>query len=209
MATPSRPSSDPTVVFDLGGVLIDWNPRYLYRRLFDDEEQMEWFLTTVCSMDWNDAMDAGRPFAEAVAEKVDAFPEYEALIRAYFERWDEMLGGSIEGSVEILAELHEQGRPLYALSNWSAETFPEALDRYDFLSWFDGIVLSGEVRVTKPDPAIYHHLLDAYRIEAEEAIFIDDREENVEAAREIGFRGIHFRSPDQLREALDGVVLPG
>lgn len=190
------------IVFDLGGVLIDWNPRHLYRQLDGEAEQIEWFLANVCTPDWNEQQDAGRTFEEAVAERIARFPEHEEWIRVYYERWEDMLGGPIEGTVDILAELREAGHPLFALTNWSAETFPRARELYPFLEWFDGIVVSGEIKMIKPHPEIYHHLIDVHCIEAGASVFIDDREPNVEAARALGFHGIHFRHPEQLRREL-------
>jgi 2-haloacid dehalogenase len=195
------------VVFDLGGVLIDWNPRYLYRQLEEDEGKIEWFLTHVCHTDWNERQDAGRLFEEAVQELVAAYPEHEAWIRAYQERWEDMLAGPIEGTVEILAELKERSHPLYALTNWSAETFPRARELYPFLNWFDGIVVSGEVGMIKPSPEIYHHLLTRHCIEAGESVFIDDRLKNVDAARALGFQVIHYQTPGQLRRELERLNL--
>jgi 2-haloacid dehalogenase len=191
-----------TIIFDLGGVLLEWNPRYLYRKLFDDEAAMEAFLATVCTPDWNVRQDAGRPFAEAVAELVERHPEQEAMIRAYHERWEEMVPHAIEGSVEILADVRAAGYRVAALSNWSAETYPLMRQRFDFLGWFDRIVLSGDERCIKPDPQIYQILLDRLAQPAHECLFIDDSEKNVVAAREMGIRAIHFRSPEVLRVQL-------
>ena len=190
------------VIFDLGGVLIDWNPRYLYRKLFDEEEEMEWFLENICTSSWNAEQDAGRPFEEAVRLLVEEHPDHEQHIRAYQERWDEMLGGVIEGTREVLSELRDEQVPLYALTNWSSETFPIAQERYPFLEWFEGIVVSGEEGMRKPDPAIFRHLIDTHEIEADEAVFIDDKEENVKAARHLGFHGIVFEDPKELRREL-------
>lgn len=190
------------IVFDLGGVLIDWNPRHLYRQMFEDEERMEWFLENICTSAWNAEQDAGRPFEDGVRLLIERHPEYERQIRAYADRWEEMLGGAIEGSVRVLADLKAAGHPIYALTNWSAETFPHAEERYDFLDWFEGIVVSGDICLKKPDPAIFHHLMETHEIEADEAVFIDDSEKNVEAARELGFGGILFESPEQLRTEL-------
>jgi 2-haloacid dehalogenase len=191
-----------TIIFDLGGVLLEWNPRYLYRKLFGDEAAMEAFLATVCTPDWNVRQDAGRPFAEAVAELVERHPEQEAMIRAYHERWEEMVPHAIEGSVEILADVRAAGYRVAALSNWSAETYPLMRQRFDFLGWFDRIVLSGDERCIKPDPQIYQILLDRLAQPAHECLFIDDSEKNVVAAREMGIRAIHFRSPEVLRVQL-------
>ncbi len=204
-------SSIQAAVFDLGGVLIDWDPRHLYRGLFDgDDAAMERFLAEVCSMDWNMSMDAGRPFAIAVEELAREHPEARDLILAYHERWPEMLGGPIEGTVAILDELRRAGLPLYALSNWSAEKFPLARARFDFLGWFDGIVISGEVGVCKPDPRIYRAFLERFPVDPATAVYVDDHEPNVVAAVEAGFDGRRFRGPGALREelAVAGLLRP-
>lgn len=195
------------VVFDLGGVLIDWNPRYVYRDMGGSEEEIEHFLANVATSEWNGQMDAGRLFAEAVAERIGMFPEHEAWLRAYHEQWEDMLGGPIDESVAILGELKEKETPLYALTNWSAETFPTALQLYDFLGWFDGIVVSGRVKKIKPDSAIYHHLTDDFDVHPQDAVFIDDNLPNVEAARELGFYGIHFQGAEGLRSELEALGL--
>ena len=192
-----------TVVFDLGGVLIDWDPRNLYVKFFgDDREGMERFLGEVCTPDWNTAQDAGRTIAEAVAGLTARFPEQAALIEAYYARWTEMLNGSIDGSVDILRELRDQGTPLYALTNFSAETFPVAQRIYDYLAWFRGIVVSGHEGLIKPDPRIYRLLLERYELTAENVIYIDDVERNAQAANDLGMTGLHFTGPDGLRDDL-------
>jgi 2-haloacid dehalogenase len=190
-------------VFDLGGVLIDWNPRYLYRKLFGaDEAAMEDFLGTICTQDWNERQDGGRSFAEAAALLVDRHPDKAELIEAFGRRFDEMMAGPIEGTVDILAELRERGTPLYALTNWSAETFPHAERRFDFLTWFRGIVVSGHERVIKPDPRIFRILLERHDIAPDSAVYIDDNPKNAAAATALGLHGIHFTSPDALRREL-------
>ena len=194
-------SSEPTVVFDLGGVLIDWNPRHLYRTIFADEAEIEDFLTHVCPMDWNERQDAGRPFAEAVAERVALFPEHRAAIEAYQTRWVEMLGGAFDDTVEILREQVDRA-PVYALTNWSAETWPHAVARYPFLGWFAGIVVSGDEGCAKPDPRIFEILEERYSLEPATTVFIDDNRRNFEAARERGYDAIHFTDPAALRDAL-------
>jgi 2-haloacid dehalogenase len=192
-----------TVVFDLGGVLIDWDPRYLYRTLFDDEAAMEAFLAEVTTPEWNAAQDAGRPWAEAVRSLADRHPEHRDLIEAYHQRWPETLGGPIEGSIEILDELRRiPGVRLFALSNWSAETFPIARERYPFLAWFDGIVISGEVGAIKPDPRIFERLIERYDVDPGRAVFIDDSAANVAVAERLGFAGIRFEDPGSLRREL-------
>jgi 2-haloacid dehalogenase len=191
------------VVFDLGGVLIDWDPRYLYRKLLDDEAAVEEFLATVCTPEWNAEQDRGRPFAEGVAELVERHPVQAAAITAYHERWPEMLGGAVGGTVEVLAELRAAGVPVYALTNWSAETFGIARERFEFLEWFDGVLVSGEERMIKPDPAIFRLLLDRFGLDPGAAFYIDDSPANVAAADRLGFDAVRFTSPAQLRRDLE------
>jgi 2-haloacid dehalogenase len=181
-----------TVVFDLGGVLIDWNPRYLYRHIFADEAEMEHFIAEVCHHEWNRAQDGGRSFAAATEERIGVFPHYEQEIRAYFDRWEEMLGGIAEQNVKVLRRLKHQKTPLFSITNWSAETFPTALRKYDFLHFFSDVVVSGEEKLLKPDPAIYQLLLDRNQLEAERCVFIDDVAENVAGAQNLGMAGIHL-----------------
>jgi 2-haloacid dehalogenase len=204
-ATPDRLRTDRpnAVVFDLGGVLIDWNPRYLYRNLFaGDDAAMERFLAEVTTPEWNLEQDAGRPWDEAVEVLTRQHPEYAELIAAYRDRWPETLGAAIGPTVAVLDELRHAGVRLFALSNWSAETFPVARPRYPFLEWFEGIVISGEVRITKPDERVYRHLLERYRLDPETTVFIDDSEANVRAAQGLGMIGIRFDGGDALRGAL-------
>ena len=204
------PASPPrrVVVFDIGGVLIQWNPRYLYRKLFGgDEAAMESFLANVCTVDWNERQDAGRSFADATAALLPRHSDQAHLIEAFGRRFGEMIPGAIEGTVDILADLKRAGVPRYALTNWSAETFPPQQRRFEFLSWFDGIVVSGEEGVIKPDPQIFRILLERYRIEPQEAVFIDDNPANAEAAAALGLHGIHFRSPEHLRRELETLDL--
>jgi len=190
------------VVFDLGGVLIDWNPRYLFRQLFDDEAAMETFLAEVVTPEWNLQQDAGRTWAEAVEVLTKEHPERAELIAAYWHRWQETLGDAIAPTVEILDELRATGVRLLALSNWSAETFPIARPRYPFLEWFEAIVVSGEVKVAKPDPRIFRYLLDEYGLDPSATVFIDDSEANVRAAEALGITGIRFVDGAGLRRAL-------
>jgi 2-haloacid dehalogenase len=191
------------VVFDLGGVLIDWDPRHLYRKLFaGDEAAMEHFLATVCTHEWNRCQDAGRSFAEGARLLKAEHPDRADLIDAYCARFDEMIAGPIAGSVEILAELRDRDLPLYGLTNWSAETYPPALERFAFLSWFRGILVSGEVGVIKPDPRIFALLIERFAIDPHRAVYIDDVETNVIAARPFGIHPIHFTTPAALRREL-------
>ena len=191
------------VVFDLGGVLIDWDPRYLYRKLLDDEAAVEEFLATVCTPAWNAEQDRGRPFADGVAELVARHPAHTAAITAFHERWAEMLGGAVGGTVEVLAELRAAGVPVYALTNWSAETFGIARERFEFLEWFDGVLVSGEERMIKPDPAIFRLLLDRFGLDPGATFYIDDSPANVAAADRLGFDAVRFTSPAQLRRDLE------
>lgn len=198
------------VVFDLGGVLIDWNPRHLYRKLFaGDDSAMEHFLTHVCTQDWNECQDAGRSFAEAAALLKADHPEKAHLIDAFGERFDEMMSGAIDGSVEILGELRARGVKLYGLTNWSAETYPLAFRRFEFLRWFGGILVSGEVGVIKPDPRIYRLLFERFAIAPAQAVYIDDNPRNAAAATALGMQGIHFSDPLSLRRELTGLGLLG
>lgn len=188
------------IIFDLGGVLIDWNPKYLYKKIFKDEEVMKNFLDTICTNDWNEEQDAGRTLQEATELLVTEFPEHKENIRAYYGRWEEMLNGPIEGTVEIFKQLKESGKyKIYALTNWSAETFPIAQQKYELLNWFDGVVVSGTEKIRKPDPAFFQILLDRYNLKAEEVLFIDDNFRNVKSALKMGIDSIHFISPDELR----------
>jgi len=191
------------VVFDLGGVLIDWNPRHLYRRLFGvDVEGMERFLRDVCTQAWNERQDAGRSWEEAIAEATARHPQHAALIQAYRDRWEEMLGGALPDSVAVLDELRPTGVRLYALTNWSQSTFPYAVERFPFLQWFEDIVVSGREGVIKPDPAIFKVLTARCGLEATRGVFVDDSLKNVEAAARLGFHTVHFRNATQLRQDL-------
>jgi 2-haloacid dehalogenase len=196
------------VVFDLGGVLIDWNPRYLYRKLFPgDETGMEQFLANICTQEWNECQDAGRSFGEAAALLISEHPEKAGLIKAFGERFDEMMAGPIDGTVQILEDLHRQGVPLYGLTNWSAETYPHALARFDFLQRFRGVLVSGEVGVIKPDSRIYRLLLDRFAIAPESAVYIDDNPRNAAAATALGLHGITFTDAAALRRELQALQL--
>lgn len=191
------------LIFDFGGVLMDWNPLYLYGKLFNgDEQAAAHFLQEIHFSEWNLRQDAGRPFAEGVAEWCARYPHYSDLIRAYDARWEESIGGPIEPTVEVLRELHLAGRELHGLSNWSAEKFYQVRDRYPFFRWFRSILLSGEVRINKPDPAIFQVLLQRIGRAASDCLLIDDSAKNIEVARGLGFETIHFLSAQQLRAEL-------
>ncbi len=193
------------IVFDFGKVLIDWNPHYLYRKLFHgDDAAIERFLAEIGFDAWNVKQDEGRPFDEAVAELCGQFPQYCELIQAYHDRYEETILGPIGGTVEILKELKDQGYPLYALSNWSVEKFALVRPCYPFFEWFETIILSGEVKLAKPDPRIFRLLLEKINRRAEECLLIDDALANIAVAEKMGFRTIWFQSPEQLREGLRG-----
>jgi len=189
-----------TFLFDLGGVLIDWSPRYLFARHFpNDEAAMDDFLGRVCTGEWNVTMDAGKPADVARAERIAQFPEHEAMIHRWFDEWPHMMKGPVAGTVDLLAELRERGFRLYALTNWSADTFPHALDRFDFLDWFEHIVVSGELNLIKPDPAIFEHAIERCGLDPARTLFIDDSAKNTAAAAALGFHVHHFTSPEALR----------
>jgi len=192
------------VIFDLGGVLIDWNPEYVYLEVFKgDREKMKWFFDKICTMDWNENQDAGYPLQQATEERVKLFPEYEEWIRIYYGRWEEMLGKQIDGTVTILKQLIDNPNyKVVALTNWSAETFPIALERFDFLHWFEGIVVSGTEKMRKPFNEIYVLTLNRFNIEASQSLFIDDNARNIEAAKKMGINTIRFNNPTQLKSEL-------
>ena len=198
-------SSTPTikaVVFDVGNVLIDWDPKYLYRQLMTDDAAIDRFLNDVCHYTWNLEQDRGRLWADAIAEKIAEFPEHEALIRAYDERWTDMVSGAIQGSVDILEELHAKKFPLYAITNFSREKWDIATEAFPFLKFFDGVTVSADVKLLKPDPVIYQHFLKTFALDPSALLFVDDRIENVEAARREGFNAVQFTTPEQFREDL-------
>lgn len=188
-----------TIIFDLGGVLIDWNPDYLYKKLIPNDSDRKWFFANICTSEWNEEQDGGRKIAEANNILIERYPEYQSLIEAYYSRWIEMLGGDIPETVKILNDIKQSGNyKLYALTNWSAETFPIALGTFDFLHWFDGRLVSGEENTRKPFPDFYELLLTRFNIDRSTALFIDDNKRNVDAAESLGITSIHFTSPDQL-----------
>ena len=191
-----------TVVFDLGGVLIDWNPRYLYRKIFGTEDEVEHFLENICTSDWNAEQDAGRSFKEAVRLLQKKYPEYAIEIAAYDERWQEMLGPELTPTINVLKDVHKNGTQLFALTNWSSEKFRIAKPQFPFLELFENILVSGEVGLKKPDIAIFKLFLDKYRLTAATTFYIDDNLENVEVALSLGMQAIQFSSAQQLRNEL-------
>lgn len=193
-----------TIIFDLGGVLIDWNPRYVFDdNYFKSEEKRKHFFDYICTNDWNEEQDAGRSIVEATQALVKQFPDWESPIRDYYGRWTDMLKAPIPETVDIFRELKNSGKyKLYALTNWQAGLFDIALVRYNFLHWFDGRVVSGEEKTRKPFPEFYHRLLNRYNVEPRRALFIDDNLRNVTAAEALGIKSIHFQSPSQLEKEM-------
>jgi 2-haloacid dehalogenase len=193
-----------TIIFDLGGVLIDWNPEYVFLDAFDgDREKMTWFFENICTSDWNENQDAGYPLAQATKDLVKKFPEHESYIQMFYGEWEKMLGGAIDDTVKILDSLiKSENYKVVALTNWSNETFPIALKRFDFLHWFEGIVVSGDEQTRKPFKDIYNITLNRFNIIPERAVFIDDNLRNIEAANALGIHGIHFKNPEELIQQL-------
>jgi 2-haloacid dehalogenase len=207
MPSPESNGRADAVVFDLGGVLLDWDPRHLYRKLFDEETEMNRFLAEVCTLEWHHAHDLGVPPEETVPRLVQDHPEQAELIWAWPRRSEEMVAGPIEDSVEILRELKQRGVPLYALTNMERETYPGRRDRYPFLRWFDGTVVSGFEGVAKPDPRVFELLLERFGLNAATTLFIDDSPKNVDAARGVGMQATQFESPALLRKRLQEAEL--
>jgi len=205
--TPGQLPPIEAVVFDVGGVLLDWNPRHLYRKLFADESEMEMFLTEICSPAWHAPHDRGVSTAASCEELASRYPEYSELIWAWSRRSEEMIGGVDTGTVEVLRAVKETGLPCYALTNMEAETYPLRLRRFPFLRWFDGTVVSGQEGVAKPDPAIFTRLLDRFGLMAKTTLMIDDTQENLYAASKLGMQTIQFRSSRELRTQLESAGL--
>jgi 2-haloacid dehalogenase len=195
-----------TIIFDFGGVLIDWNPRYMYRDEFEESSEMEHFLTHICSNDWNLQQDKGRSLAEATRILQDRFPEHVVKIKLYYDQWEKMINGDIPQNVSLLRKLKEKYK-LYGLTNWSAETFPIVFKRFPFFKLFDGIVISGEEKLIKPDKKIFEIILERYHLKAKNALFIDDNMNNIQAAKEIGFVTIHVQEKTDLKKELHALGL--
>ncbi len=192
------------IIFDLGGVLIDWNPDYMYQSLIINEQERKHFLDHICTLAWNEEQDGGRSIHEANQLLISKFPDKKDLILAFYDRWEEMLKGPIEGSVEILRKLKEnKAYNIYALTNWSAETFPRALELFDFLHWFDGRIVSGEENTRKPFKEIYELTLSRFDLDPSETVFIDDNMRNIKAAETCGISSIHFQNPEILLRDLE------
>jgi len=193
-----------TIIFDLGGVLVDWNPRYVYNEVFKgDAKKVDWFLNSICTSAWNIQQDAGKLMAAATDELVAQYPQYEDWIRLYYDRWEDMLKSDIPQTVRLLKTLKATDKyRLYALTNWSAETFPIAIERFDFLQLFEGILVSGEEKMIKPHKEIYELCLNRFNIQASKALFIDDNLDNIKGAQEVGLQTIHFKSVEPLKDGL-------
>lgn len=188
-----------TIIFDLGGVLIRWEPRHIYKDYFETEEDLDYFFDHICSLDWNERQDGGRPVKEATESLVRQYPDYEEPIRMYYDQWTEMIRGPVDGTVEILVELKSRNtHRLLALTNWSGELFPYARENFPFLNHFEGILVSGEEKMVKPDPKIYQLLMSRYNVDAPKSLFIDDNKRNIIAAEKEGMKTVHFQDPEQL-----------
>jgi 2-haloacid dehalogenase len=198
----SHPPPIDAVVFDIGGVLLDWNPRHLYRKLFDDEAEMERFLDDVCTLEWHRAHDLGVPFTISAGDLAARHPEHAELIWAWGRRSEEMIGGPISGTVEILRTLKCRGIRCYALTNMEAETYPRRRERYEFLRWFEGTVVSSAEGIAKPDPEIFRRLIERFGLDPARTVMIDDSAANLEAAATLGLRTVRFESPEHLRASL-------
>jgi 2-haloacid dehalogenase len=205
VTTNSRPS---TVVFDIGGVLLRWDPRNLYRKIFAEEAEMEWFLREVCTSEWNVEQDRGRKWDDAVALLVERHPEWESQIRAYHERWHETVAGVYEENVALLERLTAAGVPVYAITNFSAEKFVEARERHRFLQLFRGVVVSGEDRMLKPEREIFDLFFSRYGLRPQDCVFIDDSRANVEMARSLGLHTVHFVEGMDVAGALRAYGIP-
>ena len=196
------------IIFDLGGVLVDWNPDKVFIKVFEgDKQKLKHFYAEICTPNWNENQDAGYPIAKATKERVALFPEFEKEIRMYYGRWDEMLGDQIQGTVDILQKLTDAPEyKVVALTNWSHETFPKAIKKFEFLQWFEGILVSGVEKTRKPFPEIYELTLKRFNLKAEESLFIDDSLRNIEAAKALGIHSIQFHSPEQLAQELEDYI---
>jgi 2-haloacid dehalogenase len=202
-ARDTRQPSVDAVIFDIGGVLLDWNPRHLYRKLFEDEQAMEWFLAEICTLKWHEANDLGVPFEVSCGELAARHPDYADRIWAWGRRSEEMVAGPISGTVQILHELRQRSVRCYALTNMEAETYPRRLERYEFLRWFDGTVVSSSEGIAKPDPQIFHLLMERFGLTPETTLLIDDSERNVEVAAMLEMQTVRFESPEDLRRRLE------
>ena len=194
------------IIFDFGCVLINWSQHNLYDTYFGSKEKTDWFIDNICTWEWNNQTDVGKTFASSVEEKIAEFPEWEKEIRMYWERWEDMIGGTVEGMQDWICELKKAGYKVYGLSNWSAETFPLVKEKFPVFKMMDGIVISGEELIAKPDYRIYQILLNRYNLQANECVFVDDRQSNIDAAKELGIHGITFANCEQAKKAFYHII---
>lgn len=194
------------IVFDFGGVLIDWNPEYLYKGIFQDEQELTFFLHEVCNAGWNLKQDEGRPFFDGIAELSKKFPQYIDKIELYYTHWIKMIGGEIEQNTSLIKELRLSYR-LFGLTNWSSETFPLVYGKYAFFKDLEGIIVSGKEKLVKPNREIYNLLLSRYGLNPEQSLFIDDSEQNIKTAQKMGFNVVHFTNSSDLKKDLEGLGL--
>lgn len=194
------------IIFDFGCVLINWSQHNLYDTYFGSKEKTDWFIDNICTWEWNNQTDVGKTFASSVEEKIAEFPEWEKEIRMYWERWEDMIGGAVEGMQDWICELKKAGYKAYGLSNWSAETFPLVKEKFPVFKMMDGIVISGEELIAKPDYRIYQILLNRYNLQANECVFVDDKQSNIDAAKELGIHGITFANCEQAKKAFYHII---
>jgi 2-haloacid dehalogenase len=196
------------IIFDFGGVLVDWNPHYLFDKYFNDIEESNYFITNICNSEWNAEMDGGKPFEQAVRERSAMFPKYAEPLKLYQTNWMDTMGEEIPGMFDLVKSLKENGFPvIYGLTNWSAETFPTVQKKYRIFSLIDNIVVSGEVKQLKPNPEIFHTILNKYNLKAEESLFIDDNLKNVEGAKAVGINALRFENAEKLRQDLKNMLI--
>jgi len=190
-------------LFDLGGVFFDWNPKYYFDNIFSDKIELNFFLTKVCNDEWNFKQDAGRKIQDAEYELITQFPNYKKQIKLYYSNHHNMIRGVFQESIDLLIELKSKKFQSYVLSNWSAETFKGIPEKYSFLKFFDGILISGEYKLIKPDPSIYKLAMKLFNLIPEETVFIDDKKENIEAAKNLNFITIHVTNPSKIKEQME------
>ena len=191
-----------TIIFDFGGVLVDWDPHRMLDAYFGSREKADWFIANICTGEWNAQMDAGKPFSQGIAELSAEYPEWSTEIQAYFDRWIEMIGGEIPGMLEVMIDLKRKGYKMYGLTNWSAETFCQVRHKFEVFDQLDGMLVSGEEKMLKPDPAFFQLLVDRFNLNPAECLFIDDNQPNVDGARRFGLNAIRFRDAATLRKEL-------
>lgn len=195
------------IIFDFGAVLVDWNPHYLFDKYFKTIEESTWFIKNVCTSEWNAEMDCGKSFAQAVKERTAMFPDYAEPLKLYETNWMDTMGEEMPGMYDLIKSLKENGFPvIYGLTNWSAETFPEVKKKYRIFSLIDKMVVSGEVKMLKPNPEIYKALLNKFNLKAEESLFIDDNIKNVEGAKNVGMNALRFENASKLRQDLNNLL---